>query len=267
MGKKVALYKKIASDVVKFGRKEATDKWGVQGIKDAQDSLRRNAATVRKRSGRTEEIGVKSSKERNAADKAKRESLNEDDDYRTPTRNVAARPVPKNELSKKILSEKVRSGNRSRPENAETTILGSKETSRPDKKTREQILKGLKDKSKARKQADSVTGETRAEFEARIDREARGMGVQSGSGPAEKGKPLHSLTTDQANDALRGRTKGLDPSMDNTLEANDTEMDLVDILKQHGGYASQKKGGKVKAKARGVGAALRGYGKVIGGKK
>lgn len=237
----MAKFKEIASFVVKNGKEEAEKVYGKNAVKDAQDSLRREAKRVIAK------------RERSAG------STEDQDVIRTPTRTTTARepaeyginrtPTDIEEEAKKVgakpdwLIEEV-------PEGVSTAKKNARRMSR----------------KRARALVERETGETKAEFDARMEKEANQTGVKSAKGRgAEPLEPQYDLTSDQANDALRGRIK-----LDGDEAAEAVEPDLVDLLKKYstgrksgGSLYSKNKSNPSAAKPRGVGVALRGWGKAM----
>lgn len=239
----MAKFKEIASAVVKMGREEAEKIYGKEAVKGAQDSLRREARRVIAK------------RERGAGSK-------EDENViRTPTRTTTAREpaeygIDRTPTDIEAEAKKIRS----KPEWLIEEVPEGVSTARKDARRM--------NKKKARALVERETGETQAEFEARMEKEARQGGVKSARGRgAEPLEPQYDLTPDQANDALRGR---LNVGGDEAAEA--AEPDLVDLIKKYsvgrkaGGMVTSSK--KMKSvpstsKPRGVGIALRGWGKAM----
>ncbi|MEK9895039.1 MAG: hypothetical protein VW518_01255 [Burkholderiaceae bacterium] len=226
----MAVFKEIAKYFLKEGSEKAVEKYGSKAVKAAKDSLRRDAARKRK-----------------AKEKAKKTPSKV---VKTPTSITRAKKAPVREASKEKQREQLRQAKRATPEEGRgsyTTVIG--EGVRSAKKSKRRMSP-----KKARREVEQKTGETREELERRISREASQMGVGTASGPAGPAKPKYNLAREQASDALRGRY--------DVEDRGNVEQDLVEMLTGVG----LKKGGKV-AKARGCGAALRGYGRVVGGRK
>jgi hypothetical protein len=220
------LYKIISKFAAKEGKEKAIEKFGYAEVKKAQDSLKRAAERKRKA-------------------KEKAGSSNKKPVVKTPTSVKGERKGPVSQGTKEKQREELRQKMRERPDEAFTTVVGEGVTSAAKKK--------VMSPKRARKYVEEKTGETRQELEGRIGREASQMGVGTASGAPAPAKPKYKLTAPQARDAMRGKYD---------VEADDTEMDLVDILKS----AGFKKGGKI-SRPRGVGKALRGYGKAMKGSK
>jgi hypothetical protein len=223
----MAVWKEIVKFAADKGKEAAIDKYGYKAVKGAQDSMKRSA-----------------SRKKDAIAK-KKES--EQPEVKTPTKRTKARKTPTSKQSRQEIRDDLMEMMRRRPDEAMTTVVGPGVSSASKKR----IMKP----SKARKKVEQETGETRAELESRISREASQMGVQPGGGPAGPAKPKYRLSREQASEAMRGKY--------DVESKSDVEDDLVDMLQKVG----LKKGGKVPGKARGCGAAMRGYGRVMGGRK
>jgi hypothetical protein len=223
----MAVWKEIVKFAADKGKEAAIDKYGYKAVKGAQDSMKRSA-----------------SRKKDAIAK-KKES--EQPEVKTPTKRTKARKTPTSKQSRQEIRDDLMEMMRRRPDEAMTTVVGPGVSSASKKR----VMKP----SKARKKVEQETGETRAELESRISREASQMGVQPGGGPAGPAKPKHRLSREQASEAMRGKY--------DVESKSDVEDDLVDMLQKVG----LKKGGKVSGKARGCGAAMRGYGRVMGGRK
>ena len=223
----MAVWKEIVKFAADKGKEAAIDKYGYKAVKGAQDSMKRSA-----------------SRKKDAIAK-KKES--EQPEVKTPTKRTKARKTPTSKQSRQEIRDDLMEMMRRRPDEAMTTVVGPGVSSASKKR----IMKP----SNARKKVEQETGETRAELESRISREASQMGVQPGGGPAGPAKPKYRLSREQASEAMRGKY--------DVESKSDVEDDLVDMLQKVG----LKKGGKVSGKARGCGAAMRGYGRVMGGRK
>jgi len=223
----MAVWKEIVKFAADKGKEAAIDKYGYKAVKGAQDSMKRSA-----------------SRKKDAIAK-KKES--EQPEVKTPTKRTKARKTPTSKQSRQEIRDDLMEMMRRRPDEAMTTVVGPGVSSANKKR----IMKP----SKARKKVEQETGETRAELESRIGREASQMGVQPGGGAAGPAKPKYRLSREQASEAMRGKY--------DVESKSDVEDDLVDMLQKVG----LKKGGKVSGKARGCGAAMRGYGRVMGGRK
>jgi len=223
----MAVWKEIVKFAADKGKEAAIDKYGYKAVKGAQDSMKRSASRKK------------------AAIAKKKES--EQPEVKTPTKRTKARKTPTSKQSRQEIRDALMEMMRKRPDEAMTTVVG-KGVSSANKK---RIMKP----SKARKKVEQETGETRPELESRINREASQMGVQPGGGVAGPAKPKYRLSREQASEAMRGKY--------DVESKSDVEDDLVDMLQKVG----LKKGGKVSGKARGCGAAMRGYGRVMGGRK
>jgi len=221
-----SIYKIITKFAAKEGKEKAIEKFGYSEVKKARDSLKRAAERKRKA-------------------KEKAGPSNKKPIVKTPTSVKGTRKSPVSQGTKEEQRKELRQKIKERPDESFTTVVGEGVTSTAKKK--------VMSPKRARKYVEEKTGETRQELEGRIGREASQMGVGTTSGAPAPAKPKYKLTAPQARDAMRGKYD---------VEADDTEMDLLDILKS----AGFKKGGKV-SRPRGCGVALRGYGKVMTGKK
>jgi len=223
----MAVWKEIVKFAANKGKEAAIDKYGYKAVKGAQDSMKRSASRKK------------------AAAAKKRKS--KEPEVKTPTKRTKARKTPTAKKTRQELRDNLMEMMRGRPDEAMTTVVGKGVSSAKKKR----VMKP----SKARKKVEQETGETRAELESRIGREASQMGVQPGGGSAGPAKPKYRLSREQASEAMRGKY--------NVESKTDVEDDLVEMLRKTG----LKKGGKVSGKARGCGAAMRGYGRVMGGRK
>jgi len=223
----MAAFDKIAKYAGKFGKKAAEEEFGKDAVKSATQNIKRRAEQRAKKSSKSEkDSNVKV----------------------TPTRIIAARPKAEPKVDKEVQRKKLEEAS----EGVEVTKIpeGEKGAVKSERRM---------SPKRAREAVGQQTGETRAEFNARMSREARQTGVKPGEGPA--GPPEDTgYTPDQITDAMRGR-----------VDLEDTEPDLTEIVrglmnKKRGGKVSYKKsGGKVSP--RGCGKALRGYGKAMKGYK
>ena len=223
----MAVWKEIVKFAADKGKEAAIDKYGYKAVKGAQDSMKRSASRKKAAVAKNKEA--------------------EQPEVKTPTKRTKARKTPTSKQSRQEIRDDLMEMMRRRPDEAMTTVVGPGVSSASKKR----VMKP----SKARKKVEQETGETRAELESRIGREASQMGVQPGGGPAGPAKPKYRLSREQASEAMRGKY--------DVESKSDVEDDLVDMLQKVG----LKRGGKVSGKARGCGAAMRGYGRVMGGRK
>jgi hypothetical protein len=223
-----AIFKSIARYAKQYGKKKAIEEYGDKEVKKAQDSLRRQA-------------------EKNRQSRLKDEQSSSEEAIKTPTSIIKARKVPVDEGSSDLRREKLIQ-ERKKSSFDETSVYPEGMSTAKKQRT--------VSRKKARKLIEEKTGETRKELNRRLEKEAYQMGVKSGEGPAEKAAPQYDLTQEQASDALRGKYN---------VDVEDSEPDLIEMLeklsKKDSGY---KKGGKI-SRPRGVGKALRGYGKALKG--
>jgi len=223
----MSLWKEIVKFAANRGKEAAIDKYGYKAVKGAKDSMKRSAA-----------------RKKAAASKKKK---SENPETKTPTKRTKSRKTPTRKQTSDERRNELIEMMRSRPDDAFTTIIGPGVSSA----SKRRVMKP----SKARRKVEQETGETRAELESRIGRDASQMGVQPGGGAAGPAKPKYKLSREQASEAMRGKY--------DVESKSDVEGDLVDMLRNTG----LKRGGKVSGKARGCGAAMRGYGRVMGGRK
>jgi hypothetical protein len=221
-----ALRREIIKFAGKLGKEAAKKKYGNDAVREAGQQMKRDAK-------------VRAAKK--AAEKPER------------TRKPAA--VPKKQ-SKESMREERTEAMQARPEEAETTVLGSREKGKP-------VKTGVT-RSQARKQISKQEGETGEQFMGRLGREAEQAGVGTGRRFSEGDS---GYAREQIDDMMRGRYR----SAEDTPE----EPDLVDMLRslqEKGVGGGRKKGGLVAKKKkvsgpRGTGVALRGYGKAMKGSK
>jgi len=220
------MFEKIAKYAAKKGKKAAEEEFGKDAVKSATQNIKRRA----------EQRAKKSSKKDKTDSNVKV----------TPTRIIAARKPAEPKVSKDIQRKELKEVSKNIevkkiPEGVKGASKGKRRMSA----------------KRAREAVGEQTGETRAEFNARMDREARQTGVKPGLGPAGLPEDI-GYTSDQITDAMRGR-----------VDLENTEPDLTEVVrglmnKKRGGKVSYKKsGGKVSP--RGCGKALRGYGKAMKG--
>ena len=228
----MAVTAKIAREIIKFagskGRGEAVKKYGDEAVKDAKKQMQRDAREAYKKKERAKKKGASAPRQ-------------------TPTGTRKARKVsPK--TSKAETREELGKGMRGRPEDAETTVMGSRERGKVVKK------EGMTRK-RARDMISKQENETGEEFMRRMGREAEQGGVGTGR-RFNEGDPGYSR--EQIDSMMRG-------------EYSSPEETTKDVLEMMGeSIGRRKKGGKVAKKSsrpRGVGMALRGYGRAMKGTK
>lgn len=222
-----ALRREIIKFAAKLGKEAAKKKYGNDAVREAGQQMKRDAK-------------VQAAKK--AAEKPKK-APNEKD-------------IPRKRTKKEIRDDLVE-GMRKRPDDEMTTVYGSRErgTKEPGEMTRKQ----------ARDVISKQEGESGDEFMSRMSRQAEQMGVGTGRRFSE-GDPGYAR--EQVEDIMRGRYRSAE-------DGAEEPVDLVDMLKQlkeSGIGGGRKKGGLIakKKKAsgpRGVGKALRGYGKAMKGSK
>ena len=232
----MAIAAKIAREIIKFagskGKSEAIKKYGDEAVKDAKKQMQRDAREAYKKKERAKK----------KADKADSAPL------KTPTGTRKARKVsPK--TSKAEARKELGKGMRGRPEDAETTVMGSRERGKVVKK------EGMTRK-KARDEISKKDNETGEEFMRRMSRVAEQTGVGTGRKFSD-GDPGYA--PEQIQDMMRGDY----PSPEETTK---------DVLEMMESIGRRKKGGKVakkksSSKPRGVGMALHGYGRAMKGTK
>ncbi len=228
----MAIAAKFAREILKFagskGKREAVKKYGDEAVKDAKKQMQRDAREAYKK------------KER-AKKKAASAPL------KTPTGTRKARKVsPKTPKAKQ--RENLQKAMRERPEDAETTVMGSRERGKVVKK------EGMTRK-RARDDISEQENETGEEFMRRMGREAEQTGVGTGRRFSD-GDPGYAR--EQIQDMMRGDY----PS------GEDTTKDVLEMMGESIGR--RKKGGKVakknsSRKPLGVGIALCGYGRAMKG--
>lgn len=225
---------KIAREIIKFagskGKGEAVKKYGDEAVKDAKKQMQRDAREAYKKKERAKKKGASATK-------------------KTPTGTRKARKVsPKTPKDKQ--RENLQKAMRERPEDAETTVMGSRERGKVVKK------EGITRK-RARDMISKQEQETGEEFMRRMGREAEQGGVGTGRRFSD-GDPGYAR--EQIDSMMRG-------------EYSSPEETTKDVLEMMGeSVGRRKKGGKVakkksSSKPRGVGMALRGYGRAMKGTK
>jgi len=231
----MAITAKIAREIIKFagskGRGEAVKKYGNEAVKDAKKQMQRDAREAYKKKERA--------KKKKGASATKK----------TPTGSRKARKLtPK--TPKAEAREQLRKGMRSRPDEAETTVA-------PTRKRGKVVKKEGMTRKRARDMISKQENETGEEFMRRIGREAQQGGVGTGRRFSD-GDPGYAR--EQIDSMMRG-------------EYSSPEETTKDVLEMMGeSIGRRKKGGKVakkksSAKPRGVGMALRGYGRAMKGTK
>lgn len=230
----MAITAKIAREIIKFagskGKGEAVKKYGDQAVKDAKKQMQRDAREAFKKKER-----AKKKKDASAPRK-------------TPTGTRKARKLtPKTPKSKQ--RENLQKSMRERPEDAETTVMGSRERGKVVKK------EGVTRK-RARDMVSKQENETGEEFMRRMGREAEQGGVGTGR-RFRDGDPGYAR--EQIDSMMRGEYRS----------PEETTKDVLEMMGESVGR--RKKGGKVAKKKssrpRGVGMALRGYGRAMKGTK
>ena len=226
----MAIAAKFAREIIKFagskGKSKAIEEYGEEAVKDAQKQMQRDAREAYKKKERA--------KKKAASAPSK-----------TPTGTRKARKVsPK--TSKAEARKELGKGMRDRSEDAETTVMGSRE--------RGKVVKKMTRK-RARDMISKQENETGEEFMRRMGREAEQTGVGTGRRFSD-GDPGYAR--EQIQDMMRGDY----PS------GEDTTKDLVEMMGESIGR--RKKGGKVakknsSSKPLGVGIALCGYGRAMKG--
>jgi hypothetical protein len=221
---------KIAREIIKFagskGQSEAVKKYGDEAVKDAKKQMQRDAREAYKKKERAKKKGASDTK-------------------KTPTSTRKARKVsPK--TSKAEARKELGKGMRGRPEDAETTVMGSRERG-------EVVKKEGMTRKRARDLISKQENETGEEFMRRMGREAEQTGVGTGRRFSDDDP---GYAREQIQDMMRGDY----PSGEETTE------DVLEMMKKSIGR--RKKGGKVakkksSSKPRGVGMALRGYGRAM----
>lgn len=225
---------KIAREIIKFagskGKGEAVKKYGDEAVKDAKKQMQRDAREAYKKKERAKKKGASATK-------------------KTPTGTRKARKVsPKTPKDKQ--RENLQKAMRERPEDAETTVMGSRERGKVVKK------EGITRK-RARDMISKQEQETGEEFMRRMGREAEQGGVGTGRRFSD-GDPGYAR--EQIDSMMRGEYRS----------PEETTKDVLEMMGESVGR--RKKGGKVakkksSSKPRGVGMALRGYGRAMKGTK
>jgi len=230
----MAITAKIAREIIKFagskGKGEAVKKYGDQAVKDARKQMQRDARERYKK------------KERAAKKKGASATK------KTPTGPRKARKLtPKTPKSE--TREQLRKGMRGRPDEAEITVV-------PTRRRGKVVKKEGMTRKRARDMISKQEQETGEEFMRRMGREAEQGGVGTGRRFSD-GDPGYAR--EQIDSMMRG-------------EYSSPEETTKDVLEMMGeSIGRRKKGGKVakksSSKPRGVGMALRGYGRAMKGTK
>lgn len=228
----MAITAKIAREIIKFagskGKGEAVKKYGDEAVKDAKKQMQRDAREAYKKKERAKKKGASAPK-------------------KTPTGTRKARNItPK--TSKAEARKQLGKGMRERPEDAETMVMGSRERG-------EVVKKEGMTRKRARDMISKQEQETGEEFMRRMGRESQQGGVGTGR-RFRDGDPGYAR--EQIDSMMRG-------------EYSSPEETTKDVLEMMGEtIGRRKKGGKVSKKSsrpRGVGMALRGYGRAMKGTK
>ena len=228
----MAITAKIAREIIKFagakGKGEAVKKYGDKAVKDAKKQMQRDAREAYKKKERAKKKGASAPK-------------------KTPTGTRKARKLtPK--TSKAEQRKELGKGMRGRPDEAETTVV--------PKRTRGKVTaKEGMTRKRARDMISKQENETGEEFMSRMGREAQQGGVGTGRRFSE-GDPGYAR--EQIDSMMRGEYRS----------PEETTKDVLEMMGESVGR--RKKGGKVAKKSsrpRGVGMALRGYGRAMKGTK
>lgn len=226
--------KKIIAYAGKSGRPSAVKKYGKEQVDEATTILKRRQ---RRKFAKAEAAKKKAERQGGGASAAKK----------TPTgtrrsRKTLAR-TPKEEARRQSEAAK-----RARDDEATTTVYGSREKGTPKK---------VRTRKQARDLVSRSENESGSEFMGRISRQAEQMGVGSGR---RFGKDDTRYTREQIDSMMRGEYSS----------PEETTKDVLEMMEERVGR--RKKGGKVakkksSSKPRGVGMALRGYGRAMKGTK
>ena len=228
----MAITAKIAREILKFagskGKSEAVKKYGDEAVKDAKKQMQRDAREAYKKKERAKKKGASAPQ-------------------KTPTGTRKARKLtPK--TPKAETREQLRKGMRGRPDEAETTVVSK------GKRGKVATKEGMTRK-RARDMISKQENETGEEFMRRMGRESQQGGVGTGRRFSD-GDPGYAR--EQIDSMMRG-------------EYSSPEETTKDVLEMMGeSIGRRKKGGKVAKKSsrpRGVGMALRGYGRAMKGTK
>ena len=227
---------KLAREIIKFagskGKGAAVKKYGDDAVKDAKKQMQRDAREAYKK------------KER-----AKKKNKGASATKKTPTGTRKARKVsPKTPKAKQ--RENLQKAMRERPEDAETMVMGSRERG-------EVVKKEGMTRKRARDMISKQEQETGEEFMRRMGRESQQGGVGTGRNFRD-GDPGYAR--EQIDSMMRGEYRS----------PEETTKDVLEMMGESLGR--RKKGGKVakkksSVKPRGVGVALRGYGRAMKGTK
>ena len=232
----MAITAKIAREIIKFagskGKGEAVKKYGDQAVKDARKQMQRDSREAYKKKERAK-------KKRKGASATKK----------TPTGPRKARKLtPKTPKSE--TREQLRKGMRGRSDEAETTVV-------PPRRRGKVVKKEGMTRKRARDMISKQENETGEEFMRRMGRESQQGGVGTGRN-FKDGDPGYAR--EQIDSMMRGEYRS----------PEETTKDVLEMMGESLGR--RKKGGKVakkksSVKPRGVGMALRGYGRAMKGTK
>jgi len=227
----MAITAKIAREIIKFagskGKKEAVKKYGEEAVKGARKQMQRDAREAYKKKERAKKKGASATK-------------------KTPTGSRKARKLtPKTSKAKQ--REQLGKGMRGRSDEAETTVVSK------GKRGKVATKEGMTRK-RARDMISKQENETGEEFMRRMGREAQQGGVGTGRRFSD-GDPGYAR--EQIDSMMRGEYRS----------PEETTKDVLEMMGESVGR--RKKGGKVAKKKssrpRGVGMALRGYGRAMKG--
>jgi len=224
----MAVWKEIVKFAADKGKEAAIDKYGYKAVKGAQDSMKRSA----------------SRKKAAAAKKGK----SKEPEVKTPTKRTKARKTPTAKKTRQELRDNLMEMMRGRPDEAETTVV-------PQRTRGKVTAKEGMTRKRARDMVSRQENETGEEFMRRMGREAEQGGVGTGRRFSE-GDPGYSR--EQIDSMMRGEYRS----------PEETTKDVLEMMGESVGR--RKKGGKVAKKSsrpRGVGMALRGYGRAMKGTK
>jgi len=226
----MAITAKIAREIIKFagskGKGEAVKKYGEEAVKGARKQMQRDAREAYKKKERAKKKGASAPK-------------------KTPTGTRKARKLT-SKTSKAEQRKELGKGMRGRPDEAETTVV-------PKGKRGKVATKEGMTRKRARDMISKQENETGEEFMSRMGREAFQGGVGTGRNFSNKNP---GYAREQIQDMMRGDY----PS------GEETTKDVLEMMQERLG--GRKKGGKVAKKSsrpRGVGMALRGYGRAMKG--
>ena len=228
----MAITAKIAREIIKFagskGKGEAVKKYGDEAVKDAKKQMQRDAREAYKKKERAKKKGASAPR-------------------KTPTGTRKARNLT-TKTSKAEQRKELGKGMRGRPDEAETTVV-------PQRTRGKVTAKEGMTRKRARDMVSRQENETGEEFMRRMGREAGQGGVGTGRRFSE-GDPGYAR--EQIDSMMRGEYSS----------PEETTKDVFEMMGESVGR--RKKGGKVAKKSsrpRGVGMALRGYGRAMKGTK